>query len=95
MVEQAFIGFCANGTLDDLAIVAQVLAGQWVAKGNCLVVTLPTQDIYRVVMVQRYVQIIMLAAGVLTNATRGTYGGGSLGLVAPGEDCITASARIF
>ncbi len=32
-IDQAFIGSCANGTLDDFAIAAHVMKGQQVAPG--------------------------------------------------------------
>lgn len=94
-IDQAFIGSCANGTLDDLAVVARVLMGRQVAMGTRLIVTPATQTIYREAMAKGYIQIIMEAGGVVTNATCGACGGGSLGLLGPGETCITASTRNF
>ena len=38
-IQQAFIGSCANGTLDDLAEAARVLQGRRVAPGVRLLVT--------------------------------------------------------
>ena len=40
-------------------------------------------------------QAIVDAGGVVTNATCGACGGGSLGVLGPGETCITASTRNF
>jgi 3-isopropylmalate/(R)-2-methylmalate dehydratase large subunit len=94
-IDQAFIGSCANGTLDDLAVAARVLAGRQVADGTRLVVTPATQSIYRAAMAKGFIQIIVEAGGVVTNATCGACGGGSLGLLGPGEICITASTRNF
>ena len=42
-IDQAFVGSCANGTLDDLAVVAHVVNGRRVAKGTRLIVTPGTQ----------------------------------------------------
>ena len=94
-IDQAFIGSCANGTLDDLAVAARVLAGRRVADGIRLVVTPATQSIYRAAMAEGYIQTIVEAGGVVTNATCGACGGGSMGLLGPGEICITASTRNF
>jgi len=38
-IDQAFIGSCANGTLDDLAAAARVVLGRKVAKGRRFIVT--------------------------------------------------------
>ena len=35
-IDQAFIGSCANGTLDDLAVAARVVQGRKVAHGHAL-----------------------------------------------------------
>ena len=94
-IDQAFIGSCANGTLDDLAIAAQVLEGKRVHDGVRLLVTPATQNIYREALRRGYVLAITEAGGVVTNATCGACGGGSLGVLGPGETCITASTRNF
>jgi 3-isopropylmalate/(R)-2-methylmalate dehydratase large subunit len=94
-IDQAFIGSCANGTLDDLAIAARVLQGKRVHDGVRLLVTPATQNIYREALRQGYILTITEAGGVVTNATCGACGGGSLGVLGPGETCITASTRNF
>ena len=38
-IDQAFIGSCANGTIDDLETAAKVLAGRQVAPSVRLIVT--------------------------------------------------------
>lgn len=94
-IDQAFIGSCSNGTLDDFAIAAKVLAGRRIADGVRLIVTPGSQEIYREAMRAGYVQTIMEAGAVVTNATCGACGGGHLGVLGPGEICITASTRNF
>ena len=46
-------------------------------------------------MAEGYIQTIVEAGGVVTNATCGACGSGSMGLLGPGEICITASTRNF
>ena len=45
-IQQAFIGSCANGTLDDLAEAARVMRGPQVARGVRLIVTPGSQATY-------------------------------------------------
>jgi 3-isopropylmalate/(R)-2-methylmalate dehydratase large subunit len=94
-IDQAFIGSCANGTLDDFAIAAHILAGRRVAKGTRLLVTPGSQQVYREALRAGYIQILMDAGAVVTNATCGACGGGHMGVLGPGEVCITASTRNF
>ena len=94
-VDQAFIGSCANGNLEDLAIAAAVVAGRRVAAGTRLIVTPGTQEIYRQAMKAGYVETLMNAGAVVTNATCGACGGGHLGILGSNEVCITASTRNY
>ena len=94
-IDQAFIGSCANGTLDDFAIAAHVLKGRHVASGVRLIVTPGSQAVYREALRAGYVQILAEAGAVITNATCGACSGGHLGVLGPGEICITASTRNF
>jgi 3-isopropylmalate/(R)-2-methylmalate dehydratase large subunit len=94
-VDQAFIGSCANGQLEDLQIAANVLRGKTVARGVRLLVTPASQAVYREAMRLGYLQDIADAGGVVTNSTCGACFGYHMGVVGAGEVCITASTRNF
>ncbi|MGE5147225.1 MAG: 3-isopropylmalate dehydratase large subunit [Candidatus Eiseniibacteriota bacterium] len=94
-IHQAFIGSCANGTLDDLAEAARVLAGRQVAPGVRLLVTPGSQKTAAAAARAGYLQILLDAGAVVTPATCGACYGGHMGVVGPGETCITASTRNF
>ena len=94
-VDQAFIGSCANGQLEDLEIAAQLLRGKTVAPGVRLLVTPASQAVYRQAMRLGYLQDIADAGGVITNSTCGACFGYHMGVVGPGEVCITSSTRNF
>ncbi len=94
-VDQAFIGSCANGQLEDLEIAAQVLRGKTVAPGVRLLVTPASQAVYRDAMRLGYLQDIADAGGVITNSTCGACFGYHMGVIGPGEVCITSSTRNF
>ena len=94
-IDQAFIGSCANGTIDDLESAARVLAGRQVASGTRLIVTPGSQTIYREAVKRGIVTTLMEAGALVTNATCGACGGGHMGVLGPGETCITASTRNF
>jgi 3-isopropylmalate/(R)-2-methylmalate dehydratase large subunit len=94
-VDQAFIGSCANGQLEDLEIAAGVLRGRTVAPGVRLLVTPASQAVYREAMRLGYLQDIADAGGVVTNSTCGACFGYHMGVVGPGEVCVTSSTRNF
>ncbi|MVU77162.1 homoaconitate hydratase family protein [Nocardia sp. ET3-3] len=94
-VDQAFIGSCANGQLDDLRIAADILRGQTVAPGTRLLVTPASQQVYRDAMRLGYLQDIADAGGVVTNSTCGACFGYHMGVIGSGEVCLTSSTRNF
>jgi 3-isopropylmalate/(R)-2-methylmalate dehydratase large subunit len=94
-VDQAFIGSCANGQLEDLEIAAKILRGKTVAPGVRLLVTPASQAVYRDAMRLGYLQDIADAGGVITNSTCGACFGYHMGVVGAGEVCITSSTRNF
>jgi 3-isopropylmalate/(R)-2-methylmalate dehydratase large subunit len=94
-IDQAFIGSCANGQLEDLRIAAGILRGRRVATGVRLIVTPASQQVYRNAMRLGYLQDIADAGAVVTNATCGACFGYHMGVVGPGEVCLTSSTRNF
>ena len=94
-VDQAFIGSCANGTLDDLTLAAQVLAGRKVSPQTRLIVTPGSMHVYREALRTGVIAALAEAGAVITNPTCGACGGGHMGVLGPEEVCITASTRNF
>lgn len=94
-IHQAFVGSCANGTLDDLAEAARVVKGKRVAPGVRFIVTPGTQRVFNAALAAGYVATLMEAGAVVTPATCGACFGGHMGVLGAGETCITASTRNF
>ena len=94
-VDQAFIGSCANGTLDDLALAVEVLDGRSVSSNTRLIITPGSQNIYREAARTGIISKLVEAGAVVTPPTCGACGGGSMGLLGPNETCITATTRNF
>ncbi|MFH8769929.1 aconitase/3-isopropylmalate dehydratase large subunit family protein [Streptomyces sp. NPDC017958] len=94
-VDQCFIGSCANGQLEDLRIAVEVVRGRQVAPGVRLLVTPASQQVYREALRAGYLQDLADAGAVVTNSTCGACFGYHMGLLAPGEVCLTSSTRNF
>jgi 3-isopropylmalate/(R)-2-methylmalate dehydratase large subunit len=94
-IDQAFIGSCANGTLDDLTLAARVLAGRKVSPKTRLIITPGSQKVYLSALNSGVIATLVEAGAVVTNPTCGACGGGHMGVLGPEEVCITASTRNF
>lgn len=94
-VDQAFIGSCANGTLDDLTIAAQVVKGRRVAPHVRFIVTPGSQTIYLEALRLGIVGTLMEAGALVTTSACGACAGLDLGALGSGETCITASTRNY
>jgi 3-isopropylmalate/(R)-2-methylmalate dehydratase large subunit len=94
-IDQAFIGSCANGTMDDLELAARILRGKRVAPSVRLIITPGSQNVFREAARAGLVSTLVEAGAVVTPSTCGACGGGHLGILGPNETCITASTRNF
>lgn len=94
-IDQAFIGSCANGQLADLETAARILKGNRVAASARLIVTPASQRIYAEAARRGYLTDLVEAGATVTNPTCGACFGYHMGVLAPGEVCITASTRNF
>jgi 3-isopropylmalate/(R)-2-methylmalate dehydratase large subunit len=94
-LDQVVIGSCSNGRLEDLAMAARVLKGKHVAPGVRVIVTPASQRIYLDAMRAGYLETLVESGAVVTNATCGACYGGHMGLLAPGERCLSTTTRNF
>lgn len=94
-IDQAFVGSCANGTLEDLALAAEVVRGRRVDPRVRFIVTPASQAVYRAAAEQGIITTLVNAGAVVTAATCGACGGTHMGILGENETCITASTRNF
>lgn len=94
-VDQAVIGSCTNGRLDDMRIAAAVMKGRKVAKNVRCIVIPATQEIYLQSMKEGLLEIFIEAGAVVSTPTCGPCLGGYMGILAAGERCISTTNRNF
>jgi 3-isopropylmalate/(R)-2-methylmalate dehydratase large subunit len=94
-IDQAYIGSCANGTLDDLELAASVVVGKRVAAGVRFIVTPASQLVYREALKSGALEKLADAGAMIAPPTCGACGGGHMGVIGPDEVCITATTRNF
>lgn len=94
-VDQAVIGSCTNGRLDDMRIAASILKGRKVAKHVRCIVIPATQEIYLQSMREGLLEIFIEAGAIVSTPTCGPCLGGYMGILAAGERCISTTNRNF
>jgi 3-isopropylmalate/(R)-2-methylmalate dehydratase large subunit len=94
-VHQVFIGSCAGGRLEDLAVAARVLRGRRVARGVRLVVTPASQAVYGACLRNGIFEVLNDAGAMITSSSCGACGGIDKGLIGAGEVCVSTSNRNF
>ncbi len=94
-IDQAVIGSCTNGRLDDLRIAAEILKGKKVANGVRCIIIPATQKIYLQAMEEGLLKIFVEAGAVVSTPTCGPCLGGHMGVMAAGERCISTTNRNF
>ena len=94
-IDQAVIGSCTNGRMDDMRAAAEVLKGRKVAKGVRCIVIPATQAIYLQAMREGLLEIFIEAGAVVSTPTCGPCLGGYMGILAAAERGISTTNRNF
>jgi len=94
-IEQAFIGSCTNGRLEDLRLAAQILKGKKVKDGVRALVIPASQEIYKQALTEGLTDIFTDAGAIVCGSACGPCLGGHIGLLAAGETCVSTSNRNF
>lgn len=94
-IDQAVIGSCTNGRIEDLRIAAKVLKGKKVNKNVRLIVFPGTQEIYLQALGEGLIEALVRAGAAVSTPTCGPCLGGHMGILAKGERCIATTNRNF
>jgi len=94
-IDQAFLGSCTNGRMEDLQIAAKILKGKTVNPKTRLVITPASQEIYKLALKEGLIEIFIKAGAVFTHSTCGACIGGHLGVLGEKETCVSSTNRNF
>lgn len=94
-VQQAFLGTCTNGRLEDIAAAAAIVAGRTVAAGTRFLVIPASSRVLNDALQAGYIQTLVAAGAVIGVPGCGPCMGNHMGIPAPGEVTISSANRNF
>lgn len=95
VIDQAYLGSCTNGRIEDLRVAAQIMRGHQVAPRTRMIVVPATSDIWKQANREGLLDIFMEAGATVSAPTCGACLGGHMGVLAAGERCISSTNRNF
>ncbi|MFX1456383.1 MAG: aconitase family protein, partial [Promethearchaeota archaeon] len=94
-IDQAFLGSCTNGRMEDLRIAANILKGKTIDSKIRMIVIPASKEIYQNALKEGLIEIFINSGAVVGHSTCGPCIGGHLGVLGPEEVCISSSNRNF
>lgn len=94
-IDQAVIGSCTNGRIEDMRLAAQILKGKKVHPGVRCIIIPGSQQVYLDALVEGLLGIFVRAGAVVSTPTCGPCLGGHMGVLADGEKCVSTTNRNF
>lgn len=94
-INQFLIGTCTNGRASDFKIAASVLKGKKVAPGCRLLLLPASRSVLQQLLTSGDLSALVDAGGLLLPPGCGPCLGAHMGILAPGEKCLSTSNRNF
>jgi 3-isopropylmalate/(R)-2-methylmalate dehydratase large subunit len=95
VIQQAVIGSCTNGRLEDLRVAAEFFKDHRVHHDVRCIIIPATTEIYKSALREGLIEIFVEAGAVVGPPTCGPCMGGSLGVLAEGETALSTTNRNF
>jgi 3-isopropylmalate/(R)-2-methylmalate dehydratase large subunit len=94
-VDQAFVGTCTGGRLEDIEAAANILRGKKIAKWVRLLVIPASTEVMQESIKKGYLQELMDAGATISTPGCGPCLSAHEGVIASGEVCVSTSNRNF
>ncbi len=93
-IDQAFIGSCAGGNLEDLEMAANVLKGRVIHPNVRMIITPASNEVYSQAEEKGFIKTFVDAGAKVSCSTCSACAGFE-GVLATGEVCLSSSTRNF
>jgi 3-isopropylmalate/(R)-2-methylmalate dehydratase large subunit len=94
-IDEAFIGSCTNGRIEDLRITAEILKNRKVAESVRLIVIPASYEVFLQAIREGLIETIIRSGGIVESPTCGPCIGGHLGVLGADEVAIATVSRNF
>ncbi|MFX1258275.1 MAG: 3-isopropylmalate dehydratase large subunit [Promethearchaeota archaeon] len=94
-IDQAFLGSCTNGRMEDLRVAAKILKNKTVNSKVRLIITPASKEIFKTALKEGLIELFINSGAAVTNPSCGACIGGHLGVLGPDEVCISSTNRNF
>ena len=94
-IDQAYLGSCTNGRIEDLRIAAKILKGKKVNREVRMIVVPASKKVFEQALEEGLIQTFLKAGTFVCGPTCGACLGGHMGVLASGERCISTTNRNF
>lgn len=94
-IDEAFLGSCNNGRIDDLRVGARLIQGKKVADHVRFLVVPASNEVYKQALEEGLIQIFMEAGAIVMNANCSVCWGSCQGVIGEHEVLISTGTRNF
>ena len=94
-IDEAFLGSCTNGRMEDLCIAAKIVKGNKIPSKVKFIIIPASREIYLQALHEGLIEIFIQAGCVVEFPSCGPCIGGHLGVLGPEEVCVSSSNRNF
>jgi len=94
-IDQAYLGSCTNGRIEDMRIAAKIIKGKKVNPKVRFLVVPASQRVYRQMLDEGLMEIFLDAGAFISGPTCGACLGGYMGILASGERSVSSTNRNF
>ncbi|NOR77875.1 MAG: homoaconitate hydratase family protein [Methanophagales archaeon] len=94
-IDQAYLGSCTNGRIEDLRVAAAILSGKKISPDVRMIVVPASEAVFEQAIEEGLIQIFLAADAFVSGPTCGACLGGHMGVLAKDERCISTTNRNF
>ncbi len=94
-IDQAFLGSCTNGRIEDLRIAAKLIKGKQVHPSVRMIVVPASTDVFEQALKEGLLETFVKAGAFVSGPTCAACLGGHMGVLAKGERCVSSTNRNF
>jgi 3-isopropylmalate/(R)-2-methylmalate dehydratase large subunit len=94
-IDQAYLGSCTNGRIEDLRVAAEILRGKKIKEGVRMIIVPASKRVFEQAMEEGLLKTFMDSNAYVSGPTCGACLGGYMGVLAKDEVCISSTNRNF